>query len=104
MWVLLALLAALPRVGLVVYPRIAQEGQQLHVECRVPRHPDNRRLEFGLIEWSVSFRDLAGEDAQVIWPTNVHVPCTEQVMAYCRLITTKGEFLATTPVMVVCRM
>ena len=103
MWLALALLLALPRVSLVVTPRVVQAGQSVHIKCRVPRHPDNRRLEFGLVEWSVSVRELAGERAEVIWPTVAQVPCVEEVVAYCFLTSTTRTFTAAAPVQVTCQ-
>ena len=90
-WLLVVVLA-LPRVSLVVFPRISRAGTLVRVECLVARHPANRQLDFGLIDWAVSSRVLDGEVAQVIYTQVLHVPCTDQVTAFCLLTSTERTY------------
>ena len=104
MWnVLLALLLALPRVGIVVYPRAVMAGSLVHVECRVPRNPANRWLEMGIVDAHSSLIQLDGEQGPVISVRTLDVPCLGDVVtAYCVLTATDGKFTATLPILVSC--
>ena len=89
-WLVLWMALALPRVSLVVSPRIVMGGHSTRLECRVARHPENRQLRYGLAEWSESERQLDGERAQVVWTTTLQVPCGEWV-AYCLVVDATGK-------------
>mgnify|MGYP001617868138 CR=1 FL=1 len=45
----------------------------------------------GLVEWSTSSRILDGEAAQVIYTQTLHVPCTDQITAFCLLTEAEGK-------------
>jgi len=103
-WWLLAFLTALPRVGIIAYPKALREGGSVHVECRVARHPHNRWLTMGLGD-SVSVIQLDGEAAPVIHVRTFRAECLPegQPQAFCLLSGTDGELRqAVQPIGVLC--
>lgn len=90
-WVVWLLLAAtLPRVGISA-PRIARYKEALRIECRVPRHHDNRLLILGLVDIAESHRQVEGDKGRVIYELIIRsLPC-EEVIAYCLLIDAHGQ-------------
>ena len=90
MW-LLVLLSALPRIGISIYPRVARAGSLVRLECRVSRHSANKQLDMGIVGWSTSSRTLEGEAAPVIYTQTLHVPCTDQITAFCLLTEAGGK-------------
>ena len=68
-----------------VSPGIVMAGRDATVRltCRVVRHPDNRKLEYGLEGYSSSERQLDGEASRVTWETFItHIPCGVE-RAFC---------------------
>ena len=86
MWLAVAaVLALLPRVSLIVSPRLLMEGHAVRLECRIARHPDNRWMELGVVDVTSSFRELHGRASAVVYTIRLeHLPCGEQE-AYCVL-------------------
>lgn len=83
--------AGSPTVSIQVAPRLVMEGQPLRITCKVPRHPDNRKLEIGLLGMKSSTFPLNGEAGAV---TNnlfiAHADCGVGP-AYCLLSTVTGQ-------------
>ena len=92
MWLaVVATLALLPRLSLVVSPRLFMEGHAVRLECRIARHPDNRWMELGVVDVTSSFRELEGTQSQVVYSLLLeHLGCGEWE-AYCQLGTTRGQ-------------
>ena len=105
MWgILLAVLVALPRVSLVVYPRVVVAGHSTHLECRVPRHPANRWLELGIVDAHSSLVQLDGDQGPVISVRVLDVPCLgDTATVYCVLTATDGVYHVTQSIGVVCQ-
>lgn len=79
------------RVTIKVSPYVVMAGGTVRVTCRVPRHPENRRLTIGLSNYRESQRDLEGEYAPVTHEvTYEHVPC-ETDLAYCAVEDSAGR-------------
>ena len=84
-WLLVA--AALPRVSILVQPRIVDVASHwLRIECRVRRHPENRLLRIGVADLTESARLVDGELDRVIHELVVHtIASCEDMLAYCVL-------------------
>lgn len=80
------------KLNITLYPRIIQAGGSTWLTCHVPRHPDNRKLIFGITDFrDNSERDLEGERSMVTWKTLMtHVPC-EAGDAYCIVVKSDGS-------------
>ena len=89
-WLLLA--AVLPRVSILVQPRVVDPPSGwLRIECRVARHPENRRLFIGVADLTDSARQIDGANDRVIHELTVkYIPCQPQVTAYCELHDARG--------------
>ena len=77
-----AILAA-DRVTIRTSSNVIMAGGAIRVTCRVPRHPENRKLTIGLHNYRESQLDLEGEYAPVTHEILYdHIPCETDV-AYC---------------------
>lgn len=66
-------------------------GQALRITCSVARHPNNRWVEFGIVNFRSSGQSIEGEDSMVTYQyTFTHVPC-EAGPAYCAVQTSDGK-------------
>lgn len=66
--------------------RVVAPAQRVRLTCRVPKSDDNRYMEIGLADFSVSGFPLDGERAPSTherWFS--HLPCGEQT-AFCRVL------------------
>lgn len=88
----LLVLAVLPRVSILVTPKAVLSGDALRLECRIPRHPENRHLVYGILDLSESYRQINGEHDRVIHDLIItNVPCQTRLEAYCALTDAHGE-------------
>lgn len=79
------------RLTVSTYPRTVIVGQAVNVRCRVPRHPDNRWVDFGIRDYRVTRALIEGEAGPVFHEFMVtHVPCGVEV-AFCRTGTSRGQ-------------
>ncbi len=79
-----------PPVQVSVYPRVVFAGGAVRLRCRVPRHPANRELIWGMADYRTSFTALDGEEAAVTHEQLIQaVPC-EAGAAFC-LVRRSGE-------------
>lgn len=87
------LAATEPRVSISLSPRIVMMGQAFWLTCRVPRDKDNRKLEYGVVDFRPgSQRQLDGDHAQITWKILVeHTPC-DAGPAYCAVQTYDGRW------------
>ncbi len=86
-----------------VTPTTLFGGGAIRLTCRVPRDPDNRRLEYGVEGYTSSERQLDGEASRVTWDALIdHVPCgVERV--FCEVTRAdRKRVRATAPLVVVC--
>ena len=90
-WLLVA--AALPRVSILVQPRMLTWAESsLRIECRVQRHANNRHLWIGVADMTDSYRQVDGANDRVIHELWVHhLPHCVDVLAYCELGDALGE-------------
>lgn len=83
-------------VSVDVHPRVLPANATVRLRCTVPRHTDNRLLEYGVVAdgipvWS-SQRDLEGESAPAIYTVFIdHVPCGGEA-AYCAVRRVDGRW------------
>lgn len=89
------------RVELRLYPRGIIAGQSVRVTCKVPRHPDNRRLAMVVEHYRASERDLDGDRAPITYEFHVdHVPCASSNVACVVMTGTRDVFTAAQPLIV----
>lgn len=80
-WMILTL-SSEPRVSVKVMPTVLFAGGSVRVTCRVPRHPDNRRLTMVLSEYTSHEVQLDGEASSVTHQFIFgHVPCETELAA-----------------------
>lgn len=82
------------RLAVRVSPAVIMKGGAFNLFCHVPRDPDNRVVEYGVVGLRPgSQRDLAGDKAPITWgPILVeHVPC-EAGPAYCAVKKNDGTW------------
>lgn len=83
-------------VTVSIHPVVVVAGSALRLRCVVPKHPDNRGLEYGVEGYTASGRDLAGAGAAVFQPEPAghviipDVPCGVG-RAYCLLRRVGGK-------------
>lgn len=93
----IAMLWAQAAVTLKVDPRIVGLGGNTWVTCRVPKHPDNRKLTLGIRNHRLSDYQLNGLKAPSMHTLLVsEIPCMPEVVAICRLETNSGEHMIDT--------
>lgn len=63
--------AAPTRATLWMWPRTLMEGQGMRLECRIPRHADNRYAKWGIVDVTSSERWLQGERAPATFPERI---------------------------------
>lgn len=94
--VALILILAADDPKLTVSPRVLMAGNTVRMTCRVPRHPDNRLVQWGFSDYLNSTRDLEGERSPITWEAYFnHVPCDPGI-AYCAVVRANGKVLQTT--------
>lgn len=72
----LTLLAASDPPRISISPRVLFEGGTLHIRCSVPPAKDNRWLDFGVQDYRISGKELAGDAAAITHEMYVEkVPC-----------------------------
>ena len=87
---------------LKVTPRAILQGGAVRLECRIPRHPDNRVVELGIVGVRTSAKTLDGDRAPVLHSLVIeNVPC-EGTEAYCHLVRTNNTRLAKVKLLVGC--
>lgn len=64
---------------LKVYPAVVFEGQNVRVQCRVPRHPSNLTVQFGVDGWRSSEKPVDKVTFEMLLEG---VPC-EAGQAFC---------------------
>ena len=76
---------------LKVTPRAIQAGGAVRLECRIPKHRENRAVELGIVGVRTSAITLNGDREPVLHSLLVeNIPC-EGTEAYCLLYRTGGE-------------
>ena len=72
-------------VTIHVTPRVVLAGQGAVVSliCRVPRHADNRWLEYGLEGHTASVQQLDGASARVMWELKTTPGPCGKTQAFC---------------------
>ena len=81
---------------LAVYPRVVFAGSGVRVQCRVPRHTDNRAVTWGFTDWTSLGRQLDGADAPITWAYTFNdVPC-DPGLAFCRVERVRGAAILMT--------
>lgn len=88
---LLALLFVLPtdapRVSIYLVNPVVMAGSLLRIVCKVPRHPENRLLIYGVPNYTQSERQLNGANSQISWQVDIPaIPC-EAERAFCTVRT-----------------
>lgn len=79
------LFAHAERLRVTVSPQAMLVDSYVRVTCHVPRDPDNRCVQFGIVEGSTSLRQLDGEAAPITWTLELsHAPCGAE-LAFCEV-------------------
>lgn len=83
--------AATTPIAVSVNPAVLMAGGTVILKCRVPADVDNRRIGFGLLDYSESERDVEGDRSPVTFMTTIqHVPCGVTT-AYCAVAKVTGK-------------
>ena len=80
-------------VSVSVMPRVVMAGNTIRLTCKVPQHPDNRLLDYGVANYREhSQRQLDGEHSRMTWEAYVdHVPCVADAV-YCAVLRADGQW------------
>lgn len=90
--VLTLMLVSPDRLRTTLDKTVVMSGGSLRLTCHVPTNPANRRLAYGVLDFSVSERMLDGEHALVTWSTEYkHIPCGLDT-AYCLVLSQAGSW------------
>ena|SRR5690242_4467079 len=78
---------ATDQLAIKVTPRVLFAGGALRLTCHVPRDPNNRLLEYGIINYRErSQRQLDGDHAPITWQMLMEkIPCGSGP-AYCAVV------------------
>ena len=95
-----------PRVTMRATPNVVREGEQVLLECRVRRHADHRRIDFGIEDVRISSQGLDGANAAVSYQLTIQaMPClgNDLVRPFCQVTDAYNHVhRVTTLVSVVC--
>ena len=88
---LLLLLVVIQSPTLSISPRVVSVGESIKLTCRVPRHPDNRMVAWGVENWTRTERALEGESSPAVWEQTIqNAPCGVED-AFCEVTSTSQK-------------